>query len=211
MATGEQLLTITPSAPPQHQDLLHSSTPRRKHKKCRYIKHGFQKSERENAKRNEARAFLSGITLDSNLRTPLEVYDMDSNSNVTSTVISASTRLSSSIQAPEDSSSLQYFEKLHEMAANLFEVDPRQSPVKLTPSIEPQSNPIAVTRSAYCIEAVSTPNYDPRRHTVQPISHSKSVGYTGDSGEIHYFGNFRKWVSNNNARYFIMRLYFGES
>lgn len=54
-----------------------ASNSKRKRKKGRIIQKGYHKSEREDARRVAAKAFLSGILLDSNIQPRLQLKDTD--------------------------------------------------------------------------------------------------------------------------------------
>lgn len=171
---------------------------KRRHRKHRYRKHGYHKTERENARRVEARNFLSGITLDSHLRSPNELPDQDS-----TLLLPLNRRLSGGTEGVVFNSDLPPTEELHEMAANLFEFYTRSSPVKLDASRSQEYGFDAVlstplNRSASVFEATPTPSHEQRRMGVG--LHSKPMVSSMDGGEIRYFTNF-KGVPLTDNRY----------
>lgn len=172
---------------------------KRRHKKYRYRRQGYHKSEKENARRMEAKAFLSGITLDSRLQPSPDIQD--TSRDAVSSPNPASGNMGHSLA--EELSCLDV-PNLQEMAANLFE----QSPSKLTPSRSydmgfensPYNNSsfVSMGRSVSLLESASTPGYEQKK--LGALGHSKSFGYTSDvlGGEVHYCKNFRKTPLEDN-------------
>lgn len=167
------------------------SESRRRHRKHRYIKQGYHKTERENSRRVEARKFLSGITLDSHLRTPLELAQQ----NQDPAIQHQYGRVTPGVEEGLMPSTA---EKLHEMADNLLELYSRHSPVKMASSRSSEhaaaGSPL-LNRSASLFDSGfgATPTYEQKRLGLQQIAQSKSTGCSvdgasvgGGGGGVHY-------------------------
>lgn len=172
----------------QPQNATHS---RRKRKKGRFIKQGYHKSERDDARRVAARAFLSGITLDSHRQPSMGGGPMEVPSDISLaysprpvSAASVHSRVITDELATQGSSSMELGLKLYEI-----QLDFAQQPShKLTPSksavdksFEASSPvyPYLLNRSASCIESPVTersfgfanPIHE-RRHQMQ-LAHSR--------------------------------------
>lgn len=171
---------------------------KRRHRKHRYRKQGYHKTERENARRVEARSFLSGITLDSHLQSPFEAQqDQDpaifQTASGTTQLVEEGLMGSSSDPVPEH--------QLHEM--DLFEFYSHHSPLKLAlfrsqehgfelSQHNTASSASSVSRSASVYESTLTPTYEQRRAGLQHVRQTKSLGGPLGSGEVHYCASFNK-------------------
>ena len=116
----------------QPQNPIHS---RRKRKKGRFIKQGYHKSERDDARRVVARAFLSGITLDSHLQSVGGDISSDVNlgpySPRPTSVASMHSRVVTEDLAVQGSASIELGLKLYEIQLDFAQ---QTQHVKLTPS-----------------------------------------------------------------------------
>ena len=185
----------------QSEETQNGSKSKRRQKKYRYRKQGYHKSERENARRVEARAFLSGITLDERLR-PLDPTDI----NLTALVhVTPNQNLSSPMLTMEEthtSTDLQRIEKLHEMV-NFFDLQ-HQSPLKLTPSRSHDHgfDALAMVRSTSLFETAATPlTHETRR--LGPVL-SRSINNPEEHvGEVSYYDydEISKLLPLHNKRY----------
>lgn len=165
-----------------------SSDTKRKNRKYRYKKLGYHKTERESARRIEARNFLSGITLDSHYRTPVEVEEQeplllhDASIHGGSTIEDA---VLSKTELPQA-----------DAMAVLYELYNRHSPVKVPQS---KSHDIGfeylmhahhlVNRSSSLVESVSTPT--PEHKKFPHIAHTKSLGSSVGMGSSLETGGIR--------------------
>jgi hypothetical protein len=182
------LPTPLPLQPTENvQNERHSSDTRKKNRKYRYKKHGYHKTERENARRVEARNFLSGITLDSHYRTPTETQEQSP----------------SLLHTPSSHSGLVEECKIEiipaDEMANLYDLY-NHSPVKLPPSRSQElgfdysmHHPLVnhpVNRSTSLYEA-TTPSSELKKlsHLAQAKSFSNDVG----GGDIRYFGRHHRF------------------
>lgn len=169
-----------------------SSDTRRRNRKYRYRKQGYHKTERDNARRTEARNFLSGITLDSHYRVSVETqeqtpplfHESSKHSGLTTEDV-----LLSNVELPQ----------ADEMPS-LYELYSNHSPVKV-PTSRSQTQDIGfdyvihthhlVNRSASLHESVSSPTPEPRK--MHHIAHTKSLGSSIECGDIRYFGRGREF------------------
>ena len=201
MATSLSSLSSSARERPQHlqagtQGLQQGPDTRRKHRKYRYRGQGYHKNERESARRVEAKRFLSGITLDSHLRPPSEALDKETALKQHG---SASSIVEELVKSNPD---LPNSEKLHEMAASLYDFYSHHSPVKMALSRShelfdgsPYNPSTPVSRSVSVVE--STPgaivSYEQRKASLHHMPHSKSLGFPTEGGPIHCYGNFKKF------------------
>ena len=131
------MAAVDAEASVQPQNPVHS---RRKRKKGRFIKQGYHKSERDDARRVAARAFLSGITLDSHLQS-VGGGPMDVSSDVSlapysprpTSVASMHSRMVADDLAIQGNASVELGLKLYEIQLD-FAQQTQQSLHKLTPS-----------------------------------------------------------------------------
>ena len=166
----------------------------RRQRKYRYKRSGHHRHEKDNARRKEARTFLSGITLDTfKTRTTtaaefgeLEVTILTGTSP--STVLKKS---NASMQVMEDvlvTSRFQPVEqRLHEIAADLFDL-PKHLPLKqssfrsqehnLEHTLPNYSSPIVRSSSLFDSSVTHTPNYEQHKRILQQMGHS-SLGLGG--------------------------------
>ena len=116
----------------QPQNPIHS---RRRRKKGRFIKQGYHKSERDDARRVAARAFLSGITLDSHLQSvgggPSDVSGDGPYSPRPTSVASMHSRMVADDLAAQGSASIELGLKLYEIQLDFAQ---HTQHIKLTPS-----------------------------------------------------------------------------
>lgn len=174
-----------------------SSSSKRKQKKYRYKRQGHNKYDRDDARRVEARTFLSSITLDTYKgRSPasgeledVEVTILSSASpsalrrkpNVPAQVMEEG-RLSGGIQLGE--------QRLHEMAADMFNLR-KHSPLKMTSSrshehdfehIPPNlSSPLVRSMSLFDPNVSYMPSLEQKKISLQQMGHSRSMGSTGNA------------------------------
>lgn len=157
-----------------------SSDSKKKNRKYRYRKQGYHKMERENARRVEARNFLSGITLDSQYKAPIETQEEDTCMFHVPSKHGGSSMEESKVELPDE------MDRLYDLYAH-------NSPVKLPPSMSldlgfdySSHSYHMVNRSTSLYEsATSTPSCERKKLSLQYLPHTKSLGEVGD---IHYFG-----------------------
>lgn len=171
-----------------------SSDTKRKNRKYRYRKQGYHKTERENARRVEARNFLSGITLDSHYRTPVEAQEQDP------ALLPVSSKHSASTAAEDAMTELSQSISQGDEMASLYELYSHHSPVKLAPS-RSQEHTLEhtfdhlphnlINRSTSLHDAVTTPSYEHRKTSLHHVGHTKSLGSSLECGGVHYLGRLR--------------------
>ena len=178
MAAVQVLVDSEPNIQPQ--TAIHT---RRRRKKARFIKQGYHKSERDDARRVAARTFLSGITLDRHLRQGAGILEnyIPSYSPGPHSVASRHSKISSddtSIQLGLSSTNVIIrpttppSRRLHEIL--------QDSPFKVVPSksLDQQAyspvHPYLVNRSMSCIESPVSENtfWSDRRQLLQ-LAHSR--------------------------------------
>ena len=200
MATSKQTVELSPlpcpdqpqaSEPAQRE--RNSSDGRKKNRKYRYKRQGYHKVERENARIVEARNFLSGITLDSHYRAPVEATEQDSSLHHTPSKHSGPGAQESKMELALPTDEL----------ANLYELytqsQRRQhSPVKLPPTRSQDmgleySTQYPVNRSTSLFDAATTPGSEQRKPLLQYLGQTKSLGSSIEPGGIRYFGRDQKF------------------
>lgn len=191
LASLPNLLQVNEEAGEPIQRERNCSEGRRRNRKYRYKKQGYHKVERENARRVEARNFLSGITLDSHYRAPVETSEQSSSLTHTPS------KLSGRGPSPGEESKVELTE-----LANLYELYTQSrrhqhSPIKLLPTRSQDvgldySTQYSVNRSASLFEA-GTPGSEQKKPLLQYLGQTKSLGSSIDSGGIRYFGRDQKF------------------
>lgn len=203
MATSRATETVEQAPLPL---LLHGterpfSDNKKKNRKYRYRKQGYHRMERENARRVEARNFLSGITLDSHYRTPVETQEQDISLFHVPSKHGGSTE-ESKVEVPDD-----------EMA-RLYDLYAHNSPVKLPPSrsqdlgfdYSSHSHHIVNRSSSLYEPTVTTPSSERKKLSLQHLPHTKSLGSSIEAGDIRYFGELQefpvdsRYVSNITSK-----------
>ena len=207
-----ELITKADSPDKQHN----ASSTRHRQKKYRYKRQGHHKYDKDNARRMEARAFLSGITLDtlkSRSTAAGQLEDVDVTIFYASSPNAVRKKPNSSAQVMEVglvSCGLQPGEqRLHEMAAEMYDLHNHYS-LKLTPSRSHEHDfehnlpncPSLLLRSSSMFDSsvVYTPSYEQRKISVGPGQ--SDVGMLGmgsdPTGMIHYCESSMSWSLVNS-------------
>ena len=168
-----------------------ASNSKRKRKKGRIIQKGYHKSEREDARRVAAKAFLSGILLDSNIQPRLRLKDLDelhksheAFEGTSSRPISSASRHSNAVFLGDEavnSTDVSGEGRLYEIALDSLPQLQHPSPSKIAPSKSLDYN------------FIGTPS------PAKPVVFSHSVSMLETPAERRNVLNTKRWHSFDNS------------